>query len=152
MEVNRQGHVSWYSGENVGGSFRWPHPLELLGEIEKVRLREIDFGKDGLSIEVFDEAGNVSYKSDKVNCDIFGLENGKLIPLESVSFSSEDFRYPVLISKRGYYNVLITENRTTGEDDIVFLPEKEPLCFYAFTERDLSRAEMLVYAENNETV
>lgn len=150
VEVNSRGAVSWYSRESTDSSREAPHPLELLGEFEEIRLRELTFGKEGLYIEV--DKGLRAIYEGRLNNDIFVLKDGSLIPLELVRFSSAKPRYPVTIGKMGYHNVLIKENKTTGESDITFLPGKEAPWFTVFTEESLSKAELLVYTEDDETV
>ncbi|WP_440953834.1 hypothetical protein ACSAZK_08985 [Methanosarcina sp. Mfa9] len=150
VDVNSEGAVSWYSSESTDSFQEAPHPLELLGEFEEIRLRELTFGKEGLYIEV--DKGLRAIYDGRLNNDIFVLKNGSLLPLELVRFPSPKPRYPVTIGKRGYHNVLIKENKTTEESDIIFLPGKEAPSFTVFTEESLSKAEMLVYAKNNETV
>ncbi|AKB23653.1 hypothetical protein MSMTP_0184 [Methanosarcina sp. MTP4] len=150
VEVNSRGAVSWYSSESTDSSQEAPHPLELLGEVEQVRLRELTFGEEGLYIEV-DKVWRASYDG-RLNNDVFVLKDGSLLPLELVRFSSAKPRYPITIGKRGYHNVLVKENKTTGESDITFLPGKEAPSFTVFTEESLSEAELLVYTEDEETV
>ncbi|HII02981.1 TPA: hypothetical protein HA351_15460 [Methanosarcinaceae archaeon] len=150
VEVNSLGAVSWYSSESTDSSREAPHPLELLEEVDDIRLRELTFGEEGLYIEV-DKVWRASYDG-RLNNDIFVLKDGSLLPLELVRFSGAKPRYPVIIGKRGNHNVLIKENKTTGENDITSLPGKEAPWFTAFTEESLSKAEMLVYTEDNETV
>jgi len=151
VEVNSQGTVSWYSREFDNRSCEGSHPLKILGKIEQVQLRELTFGEEGLIIEVNSLPRDIIYGGNGTN-SVFVLKNGNFVPLEKVSFSSRDFCSPIHICKREYYNVLTPENRTTGENNIVFLPEKKTSCFTVFTEEDLSKAEMFVYTENKETV
>ena len=139
------GKVKWYSwkAEKVGEGL---HPLTLFKEIEKLNLREIPSGENGITIDASPISGSVGYE-DKYS-DIYLLKNGILIRLKRIIFDSNIPWYPIGICKRE--KSVVEANRTEVSKRVVINVtegNKENQCIVIFIPQDLSKAKVVEYKE-----
>lgn len=130
VEVNSRGKVTFYEGDverGLGGQ----HPLKVLREIEKLDFRDLEFGEDGLVVDVDTVAGSLEYGS---NLKLYLLKNGTLTPLKRIRFKSSVPWHVIGICKRkimksrsgsaeSTVTVTITETSMTGQCFVVFMPQ-----------------------------
>jgi len=140
------GKVKWHSwkAEEVG---RGLHPLTLFKEIEKLNLREIPSGENGITIDTAPISGSVGYE-DRYS-DIYLLKNGILIPLKRIVFDSDIPWYLVGICKREKYSVEANKTFEVSKTVIINVTEsnKENQCILIFIPQDLSKAKVVEYRE-----
>ncbi len=87
-EINSKGEVDWHSLQR--SLPRTLHnPVEVLAEIDKVRLASLRPGAGGLEMDADFQLGPVQYSNYQLN--IYQLENGKLLPLKEVDFNGTPF-------------------------------------------------------------
>ncbi|MDF2956650.1 MAG: hypothetical protein OD814_000272 [Candidatus Alkanophagales archaeon MCA70_species_1] len=154
------GEPRWYQVEVSCGKVRWHswkaekvgeglHPLTLFKEIEKLNLREIPSGENGITIDTAPISGSVGYE-DKYS-DIYLLKNGVLIRLKRIIFDSDIPWYPIGICKREKYNASVVEaNRIEVSKNVVInltKGNKENQCIVIFIPQDLSKAKVVEYRE-----
>ncbi len=88
VEINSRGEVDWHSLQR--SLPRTLHnPVEVLAEIDKVRLASLRPGPGGLELDAGFQFGPVQYSNYQLN--IYQLENGKLLPLKEVDFNGTPF-------------------------------------------------------------
>ncbi|MCM2464724.1 hypothetical protein [Methanoculleus oceani] len=104
------------------------HPLVLLSEIERIPYLELIGENRGLIVEVDAQYGDLAY--DAGYRPLFALNQGEVVPLERVVFSTNDPWYDIAVFNR-------TEDSVRGGVHYCTL----------FTRSDLDRTETVDYRE-----
>lgn len=131
-------------GDAPAGLFPGSHPLALLKAISDLPFSEIAFGEEGLAILVVRQSGDLGYTAEY--SDLFLLDNGTLVPLEEVGFSTTCPWYTIIVDRRTAPDLVGTGDGTTVSSREVIVPEPAGArsSFVVFTPDELAKAATVV--------
>jgi hypothetical protein len=137
---DKEGKLQWVGGEAAGElpERYWYDPAELLAELDRYGAEGIIAGAKNVNLRMEAYSGERDYQY--YLGQEYLLKNGRLLPLDKVSFNGSGCRADVMIS-RYYY----------GEPEAPFTIEsiRGPVEYW-FIEKDLETAAEAVYSRNRQ--
>lgn len=89
VDINGKGELDVHSYGGLSQPSR--NPLDVLAEIDKVKLSSIKPGEGGISIQADFELGGADGLWDNSSLNIYQLQNGNLVPLKQIAFNGSPF-------------------------------------------------------------